>query len=296
MARCPVPVGTSDATVRHRYDAIVAGAPAAAHAECRRRRHHGTSPRRRAHGPPLVALHGKTLSATMWLAHLDTLAASHRVVMVDTSATWVGASPRIEDAAAVEDVVAWLDAVIEGLGIERAGSSVTITARGWRRRPALRAPRRGRPARTARAGSRVRAGEAGLDQPGRCRPTWYDPRRPGTAFHGIDLHRRDRGRVGSRSDFGSRGRAARDRRTTFRATTPSKRFRPRTVRAPCPSSRCRCSWSSARRDGVRRIALRRRSPAPASRTHASSCSTMPTHSVFADQQEAVDRILAEFLA
>src|SRR5919198_665113 len=34
--------------------------------------------------PPLVALHGKSVSATMWVAHLEALTATRRVAMVDT--------------------------------------------------------------------------------------------------------------------------------------------------------------------------------------------------------------------
>src|SRR4029077_8516931 len=69
------------------YDTIVAGAPVpTAHADVPTP--FGTThvlPAGAPDGPPLVALHGKTLSATMWLAHLDTLPAPPPVVVGATN-------------------------------------------------------------------------------------------------------------------------------------------------------------------------------------------------------------------
>jgi pimeloyl-ACP methyl ester carboxylesterase len=67
--------------------------------------------------PPVVAIHGKALSATMWLQHLPALTRSHRVLLVDT----VGDMNRSEPSRVVrnrEDVVAWLDSVLHGLDVD----------------------------------------------------------------------------------------------------------------------------------------------------------------------------------
>jgi pimeloyl-ACP methyl ester carboxylesterase len=68
--------------------------------------------------PPLVALHAKSCSATMWVPHLPTLAARHRVHLVDavgdlgkSVATGVLTKPAL--------VAAWIDEVLDRLRIER---------------------------------------------------------------------------------------------------------------------------------------------------------------------------------
>ena len=68
--------------------------------------------------PPLVALHGKAISSTMWLPMLPVLTATHYVRMLDvigdsnkSVATSVLSSP--------ERIVRWIDEVLDTLGIER---------------------------------------------------------------------------------------------------------------------------------------------------------------------------------
>jgi pimeloyl-ACP methyl ester carboxylesterase len=69
--------------------------------------------------PPLVALHGKMMSSTMWLTHLPTLTATHSVVMLDTIGD-VGRSVATGSMRTRDDVVTWLDAVLGALTIHRA--------------------------------------------------------------------------------------------------------------------------------------------------------------------------------
>jgi pimeloyl-ACP methyl ester carboxylesterase len=69
--------------------------------------------------PPLLGLHGKAISSTMWIPLLDTLTASHRVFLVDT----IGdlnksvATRVLHDGG---DVARWLDAVLHGLSVTEA--------------------------------------------------------------------------------------------------------------------------------------------------------------------------------
>ena len=66
--------------------------------------------------PVLVVLHGKALSSTMWLAHLDTLTEGHRVFLVDT----IGDMNKSRPSRVVRnrtEAVEWLDAVLDGLAI-----------------------------------------------------------------------------------------------------------------------------------------------------------------------------------
>jgi pimeloyl-ACP methyl ester carboxylesterase len=66
--------------------------------------------------PVLVALHGKALSSTMWLAHLETLTEGHRVFLVDT----IGDMNKSRPSRVVRnrtEAVDWLDAVLDGLAI-----------------------------------------------------------------------------------------------------------------------------------------------------------------------------------
>jgi pimeloyl-ACP methyl ester carboxylesterase len=69
--------------------------------------------------PPLVALHGKAISSTMWLPMLPVLTATHYVRMLDvigdsnkSVATSVLSSP--------ERIVRWIDEVLDTLRIERS--------------------------------------------------------------------------------------------------------------------------------------------------------------------------------
>ena len=69
--------------------------------------------------PPLVALHGKAISSTMWVPLLRTLTASHQVFLIDT----IGdlnksvATQVLHDGA---DVARWLDAVFDALALSDA--------------------------------------------------------------------------------------------------------------------------------------------------------------------------------
>src|SRR5688572_14094191 len=69
--------------------------------------------------PSLVALHGKALSSTMWLPHLETLAMSHRVHLVDVVGD-MNMSESTRVVSSQDEVVEWLDAVRHGLGIDHA--------------------------------------------------------------------------------------------------------------------------------------------------------------------------------
>jgi pimeloyl-ACP methyl ester carboxylesterase len=79
--------------------------------------------------PPLVALHGMSMSSTMWLPLLPTLTAKHHVRMLDavgdlnkTVSTTVMSSPA--------HVVAWLDEALDGLELERA-AFVALSLGTW---------------------------------------------------------------------------------------------------------------------------------------------------------------------
>jgi pimeloyl-ACP methyl ester carboxylesterase len=79
--------------------------------------------------PPLVALHGLSMSSTMWLPLLPTLIGRHHVRMLDavgdlnkTVSTTVMSSPA--------RVVAWLDEVLDTLRIERA-AFVALSIGTW---------------------------------------------------------------------------------------------------------------------------------------------------------------------
>jgi len=71
-----------------------------------------------ADAPPLVALHGKWASATMWLDLLPTFTATHRTYLVD-SVGEPGRSVVTRMLRNGEDVVTWLDATLRGLGVDR---------------------------------------------------------------------------------------------------------------------------------------------------------------------------------
>ena len=65
--------------------------------------------------PALVALHGKSASSTMWLDLLPTFTATHRTYLVDTIGD-LGRSVPTRMMRNGDDVVTWLDAVLDGLG------------------------------------------------------------------------------------------------------------------------------------------------------------------------------------
>jgi pimeloyl-ACP methyl ester carboxylesterase len=68
--------------------------------------------------PPLVAMHGMQLSATSWLPLLPTLAAAHRVTMIDAVGQ-VSKSIATKPLIKAAHVVAWLDETLRALRIER---------------------------------------------------------------------------------------------------------------------------------------------------------------------------------
>lgn len=69
--------------------------------------------------PPLVALHAMSMGSTMWLPLLPALTASHRVRMLDAVGD-VGKSVARSALTSPTDVIAWIDAVLDQLGIARA--------------------------------------------------------------------------------------------------------------------------------------------------------------------------------
>ena len=79
--------------------------------------------------PPLVAVHPLAFSSTSWLPLLSTLAARHRVTMIDAigDVTKSVASKPITTAA---HVVAWLDETLRALTIERA-AMVAMSMGTW---------------------------------------------------------------------------------------------------------------------------------------------------------------------
>jgi|tagenome__1003787_1003787.scaffolds.fasta_scaffold20383741_1 pimeloyl-ACP methyl ester carboxylesterase len=69
--------------------------------------------------PPLVALHGISISSTMWLPMLPTLTAKHHVRMLDV----VGDSNKSVATAVLSSpirVVEWIDDVLDSLAVERS--------------------------------------------------------------------------------------------------------------------------------------------------------------------------------
>lgn len=68
---------------------------------------------------PLVALHAKSCSATMWLPYLRELAAHRRVYLVDAVGD-LGCSVATGVLSSPAHVVTWLDETLDALGISRA--------------------------------------------------------------------------------------------------------------------------------------------------------------------------------
>jgi pimeloyl-ACP methyl ester carboxylesterase len=69
--------------------------------------------------PPLIALHGKSISSTMWLPMLSTLTATHHVRMLDAVGD-VGKSVAVSVLSSPERVVQWIDEVLDELEVERS--------------------------------------------------------------------------------------------------------------------------------------------------------------------------------
>ena len=67
--------------------------------------------------PPVVALHAKALSATMWLPLLPALAASRRVYLVDAVGD-LNKSVASRVLSSTEHVVSWIDETLDALGLD----------------------------------------------------------------------------------------------------------------------------------------------------------------------------------
>jgi pimeloyl-ACP methyl ester carboxylesterase len=72
----------------------------------------------RADAPAVVALHGKHCSSTMWLELSPVFTAKHRAYLVD-SVGELGRSVATRMMHGRQDVLTWLDAVLDGLGLDR---------------------------------------------------------------------------------------------------------------------------------------------------------------------------------
>ena len=79
--------------------------------------------------PPLVAMHGIQIASTSWLPLLPTLAAAHRVTMIDAIGQ-VSKSIATKPITGAADVVAWLDETLRALGIDRA-AMVGLSMGSW---------------------------------------------------------------------------------------------------------------------------------------------------------------------
>ncbi|WP_409428608.1 alpha/beta fold hydrolase [Mycobacterium sp. SMC-11] len=77
--------------------------------------------------PPLVALHGSSISSTMWVPNLPVLTANHSVTMID-AIDEVGKSIQAKPTSKITDLVAWLDETLCALEIQR--SAVVAASRG----------------------------------------------------------------------------------------------------------------------------------------------------------------------
>ena len=76
--------------------------------------------------PPLVALHAKSFSSTMWIPLLPTLVASHRVHLIDAVGD-LNLSVATRPLSSPAHVGAWLAETLDALSIERcalAGASI----------------------------------------------------------------------------------------------------------------------------------------------------------------------------
>jgi pimeloyl-ACP methyl ester carboxylesterase len=69
--------------------------------------------------PPLVALHAKAMSATMWVPLLPTLTATHHVRLIDAVGD-VNKSVATDVLSSPARLVSWIDEVLDALWIERS--------------------------------------------------------------------------------------------------------------------------------------------------------------------------------
>lgn len=79
--------------------------------------------------PPLVAMHGINISSTSWLPLLPTLAAAHKVTMIDAIGQ-VSKSIATKPITEAAHLVAWLDETLRALGVDRA-AMVGMSMGAW---------------------------------------------------------------------------------------------------------------------------------------------------------------------
>ena len=77
--------------------------------------------------PPLVALHGASITSTMWVPLLPTLAANHCVTMIDTIGE-PGKSIAAKPTTNSSEMVAWLDETLRAVDIRR--SAIVAVSKG----------------------------------------------------------------------------------------------------------------------------------------------------------------------
>ena len=224
--------------------------------------------------PPLVALHGKAVSSTMWIPLLDTLTASHRVFLLDTIGD-INKSVATRVLHDGDDVARWLDALFRDLAVEGA-ALVGMSYGAWMGTTyAMARPGSSRAAGHPQPRGRVRGSATGLD--GSCGLREPDPASPGdpARLHGDDVHRRD-----GRAARGQRARSG--HRPVRRWSHGISQQHPRGTTAYVPGRGAgRADDAGARRHRRRGNRLRwsaisrNRAPAVACRTRRGS-SPMPT--------------------
>jgi pimeloyl-ACP methyl ester carboxylesterase len=79
--------------------------------------------------PPLVTLHGSSISSTSWVPLLPILTATHRVTMID-AIDEVGKSVATKPTRKIADIVAWLDETLRAVDILRS-AMVAISRGTW---------------------------------------------------------------------------------------------------------------------------------------------------------------------
>ena len=99
LARWPVPVESSDVPTAYGTTRVNSCGPADA--------------------PPLVLLPGGGATSLVWLADVERLGARHRVHAVDTVGQAGRSAPDGRTARSEADLMAWLDEVLDGLGVGR---------------------------------------------------------------------------------------------------------------------------------------------------------------------------------
>ena len=98
VAQSPLPVEERDLEGRHGVTHVLVAGDAA--------------------HPPLVAFHGKSISSTMWLPLLPTLAASRRVYLVDAVGD-LNRSVARTVLSSNQRIVSWIDETLDGLRVDR---------------------------------------------------------------------------------------------------------------------------------------------------------------------------------